>query len=404
MQLGTNLTYTKAYNYRLIFETIHRNSPISRSNLATQTALTPQTVSNIVNRLLKTNLILEGEKVQSGRGAPSVSLNINANGAYAIGLDFDRDHLTGLLVDLSGEIRDSTIVEVDKPSPESTIDLMISTYTQLVDNLSDDPSKIIGVGIGLPGPMNVHENSHVNFDLTPDGFQDWNDVPLLDLLSEHITEPIFLENNASAAAIGERWYGSGKDVSSFLYVFFGAGLGGGLIFDGELYRGHYSNAGEIGYFPRQIYTPLNKEGEPNYVGEHFNLTELIKWFHKKDVDINHPKELGNLFELNEPHLKMWLDIGVEMLTPLILSVGYLLDPQYIILGGRIPKNILEYFTKEIANGITNQRPNEKRMISKLSSATAGSESAALGAATLPMFNLFAPQRETLMKDRKEELS
>ncbi len=123
MLTGTNLTYTKAFNYRIVFETIRLFGPISRADIARRSNLTAQTVSNIVKRLLDTHLIQEGQKRQDGRGAPSITLEINPDGAYSIGIDFNRDHLTGILLDLTGNVQQHIFYELETPSPDETVEL-----------------------------------------------------------------------------------------------------------------------------------------------------------------------------------------------------------------------------------------------------------------------------------------
>lgn len=112
---GTNLTYTKDFNFRIVFETVRLHGPISRADVARRTNLTAQTVSNIVGRLLEYQFVLEGKKQQKKRGAPSTTLEINPDGAFSIGLDFNRDHLTGILVDLLGNLKTKIYYEIDTP-------------------------------------------------------------------------------------------------------------------------------------------------------------------------------------------------------------------------------------------------------------------------------------------------
>ena len=92
---GTNLVYTKKYNLRIVHEVIRVYGPLSRADVARHTQLSVQTVSNLVKELLELRLVQEGGRRSEGRGAPSTELTINPDGAYAIGLDLDRDHLTG---------------------------------------------------------------------------------------------------------------------------------------------------------------------------------------------------------------------------------------------------------------------------------------------------------------------
>ena len=116
MLTGTNLVYTKKYNLRIVHEVIRVHGPLSRADVARHTQLSVQTVSNLVKELLELRLVQEGGRRSEGRGAPSTELTINPDGAYAIGLDLDRDHLTGVLVDLAGHVRQRMHMEIATPS------------------------------------------------------------------------------------------------------------------------------------------------------------------------------------------------------------------------------------------------------------------------------------------------
>lgn len=397
MLTGTNLTYTKAFNHRIVFETIRLNGPISRADIARATNLTAQTVSNIVNRLLKRNLVMEGKRLQKKRGAPSVTLAINPKGAYSIGLDFNRDHLTGILVDLAGNLIDKKYFEVNDPTPESSLELMTSTVKDLFQDDKYSNSYLSGIGVGFPGPMQVNRDNTVSNVVNPKSFTHWKNVPVLKLLSQHIEAPIFLENNASAAALGERWYGVGRNISSFLYTFFGVGLGGGIILNGQLYEGANDNAGELGYTPLQAgLSPLSNTDHP-HIGEHFDLARLYEWLGKSGIKASHPSDLKELYLSKNAQFMDWVELAKDILAPAFLAVENLLDPEVIILGGRLPEEILEDFRNGLSDRLDSMRIVEKTTGPKFLTATAGEDAAALGAATLPMFDLYAPQPQVLIK-------
>ena len=401
MLTGTNLTYTKAFNHRIVFETIRLNGPISRADIARATNLTAQTVSNIVGRLLKRNLILEGKRLQKKRGAPSVTLDINPKGAYSIGLDFNRDHLTGILVDLAGNLIEKKYFEVDDPTPEASIELMASTVKDL---FNDDyaNSYLSGIGVGFPGPMQVNHDNTVTNVVNPKSFTHWKNVPVLKLLSQHVDAPIFLENNASAAALGERWYGVGRNISSFLYTFFGVGLGGGIILNGQLYEGANDNAGEIGYTPLESGVSPLSDSKDAHIGEHFDLTRLYNWLSKSGIKVTHPSGLRDLYIQKNPQFMEWVELAKDILAPSFLAVENLLDPEVIVLGGRLPEEILEDFSQGLSKRLDKMRIVEKSTGPKFLTATAGEDAAALGAATLPMFDLYAPQPHVLIKKNGHE--
>jgi len=402
MLTGTNLTYTKAYNTRIVFETIRLFGPLSRADVARQTDLTPQTVSNIVKRLMDTGLIQEGPKRQAGRGAPSVTLEVNPAGRYSIGLDLNRDHLTGVLVDLTGCMKERLFFELDAPNPEEAIDLMASSAKQLMESLNLTEENLGGIGIGFPGPMEIRRNKVVTNLVNPKDFPNWNHVPVVDMLSSNIDVPIFLENNATAAAVGERRYGAGRHISSFLYTFFGAGLGGGLLLNNEFYEGYTGNAGEIGYLPFYGEPSPLSDSEQRHIGEHFNLTKLYKWLNQNGVRVSRPDELEALFDQKHPRFMEWLDKAKQMLAPAFMCVEHLIDPEVIFLGGRLPVPIIEDMCKGISDIMPELRVEGKATNPELRCATAGADAAALGAATLPMFDLFAPEPRVLIKNKKKK--
>jgi hypothetical protein len=276
MLTGTNLQQANSYNIRIVLETVRLHGPLSRIEISRRTRLTAQTVTNITKKLLAVGLIVEAERLQEGRGAPSILLRLNPDAAFSVGLDFDKDHLTGVLVDLSGRIRQRENLDLDFPSPEEALSLMTRTVNRLIERENVDRSAVWGVGVGLPGPLIISEGSVVTNVANPKFLPGWNHVPVVEILGRRLDLPVHLENNASAAAIGEKWYGEGRHSRTFFYLFFGAGLGGGLILNGEPYSGFSGNAGEIGYFPSPRLAQTTTNGDPIHSGIHFNLPRLME--------------------------------------------------------------------------------------------------------------------------------
>lgn len=398
MLSGTNLTYTKDYNFRIVFETIRLRGPISRAVVARETNLTPQTVSNIVNRLLDRNFVQEGKKQQNKRGAPSTTLEINPEGAYSVGLDFNRDHLTAILLDLSGNVVTKIFYEVDSPTPEDAIQLMVSTINELTNTPKVQSAHFCGVGIGLPGPLEITSNNEVKNTINPKAFPNWKNVPVGKMLRKHISAPIFIENNASAATIGERWYGAGKNFSNFTYAFFGVGLGGGVVLNGNLHEGDNKNSGEFGFFPYLgVKSPLSDSEFP-HIGEHFNLKKLYEWLSQYGLDVKRPEDLEQLLHEQSQPFDEWLKLSKEYLSIIFNITDYLLDTEVIILGGRLPKAIIEEFVKDLPALMQLNRGDYKNSMPKFLTGTAGKDAAALGSATLPIFDLFAAQADLLIKN------
>lgn len=400
MLLGTNLKYAKAYNFRIVLETIRRFGPISRAEVARRTELTAQTVSNITRELLNMGLIYEAERLRDGRGAPSILLTINPEGAYSIGLDLDRDHLTALLVDFAGQIR----YRIHQPlqgalPPEEAMDLLAHTVEKLLQETGFPREKVWGIGVGIPGPLDVSADGHVTNIANPKAFPEWHRVPVVEILEQRLKLPVFLENNATAAAIGERWYGAGQHIATFFYVFFSEGLGGGLILNGQPYDGHTGNAGELGYcyLAPEVLAPHDLAVfQKPHLGILFNVPRLYRLLEKAGFAARSLEDLEQLFQDQNPILLAWLHLGLEHLAPIILAVEYILDPEAIFFSGRVPAPIIAYIIEGLTQRLAKLRIEEKPLV-RLLPGTAGVDAAALGLATLPLYVQLAPGLHVLLK-------
>lgn len=397
MLSGTNLKHTRALNGRIVLEAIRILGPISRADVARHTELTAQTVGNISRDLLASGLILESERVQEGRGAPATGLVINPDGAYTIGLDLDQDHMTAVLVDLSGTVRQRAFFELDEPPPGIALDLMHSACRDLLESQGIGTSRLAGVGVGLPGPLGKLPGGRVATVVSPKAFPGWEAVRVVDELESRLRVQVLLENNATAAAIGESWYGAGRHLQSFFYLFFGSGLGGGLVVGGHPYEGYSGNAGEIGYFPTSdadASLPLAKR--PHH-GVYFNLRRLYRMLREAGTHAERPADLAQVYDAKNPVLMHWLEDGASHLAPLLLAIEYLLDPEAIFFGGRLPDPIINDLMERVDLQLPTQRIDGKNFAPALLRATAGSDAAALGVATLPVYEAFAPAPSIVMR-------
>ena len=102
---------------------------------------------------------------------------------------------------------------------------------------------VVAVGVGAPGVIRVDKGIVVK---SPN-FPDWNNLPLKNELEKALSIPVFIENDANAAALGEKWRGAGRDIRSMIHLTLGTGVGGGIILDNKIWHGADGMAGEIGH-------------------------------------------------------------------------------------------------------------------------------------------------------------
>ncbi len=398
MLTGTNLVYTKQYNLRIVHEVIRVFGPLSRADIARHTELTVQTISNLVKELMAAGLVHEAERRQEGRGAPSTTLALNPSGAYAIGLDLDRDHLTGVLVDLSGRMRQRVHVELNFPTPAEALELLVETAETLMAREGLRREKVWGVGIGIPGPMQHGEDGR-DYVVNPKAFPGWHRVPLASWARERLGMPVYLENNATAAAIGEKWYGAGQQIRTFFYIYLGSGLGGGLIMNGQPVEGFTGNAGEIGYLPVTLAGDPPTSEEKPHVGLAFNLPRLYATLCESGAPARTPEDLDALLKEGNRVLLDWMDTAADHLTGLVLGVEYFIDPEAIFFGGRVPDSVLRGLLERVQAHLPLRRIGERTSPPDLL-ATAGVDGAALGVATLPIYDRFAAAPQVLLKQSR----
>ena len=391
MLKGTNLEDAKIHNLRIVFETIRRFGPLSRADVARRTELTPQTISNIVAQLLGRDFVAETGRKQGKRGPSSAQLEFNPRGGFAIGLDLDREHLTGILVDLNGVKLEQVRVPLDFPSPDKALALMAEVAEALLETANVPRERVWGVGVGFPGPLQITRDQTVRSVVNPDFFPGWKNVPVVDELAQKLRLSVYLENNATAAAIGESFYGAGRQIASFFYVFLGYGLGGGVILDKQPFRGFQGNAGELGFLP------LLHHGEPERLGRLFHPPTLFERLAAGGVLVATTRDFESILAADHPALLGWLDDAAEALAPALINVEYLFDTEAFIFGGTWPASILDALVSRLEPLMAPLRIEQKSYQPPLIRAQAGEDAAALGVATLPIHAILTPHSLALKK-------
>jgi len=391
---GTNQTFGQVYNQRIVLDVIRLHGPISRADLARRTNLAFQTVSNLVKDLAERRLVLEKGQRKGGRGQPPTLLELNPEGAFAVGFELDRDHLTGVLVNLAGTVLARAHRELDYPTPDEALGLMGEMTEGFLREHEPPRSRLWGVGVGVPGPLHIAEGSvesTVNPSIVnPLDFPGWTEVPVSERLGALTGLPVYLENDATAAAIGERWYGVGQESGHFFYVYLGRGLGGGLVLAERPYHGFGGNAGELG----SIYVP--SEGGRTRLADAFSLRSLYERLAREGVRVSRPSELAPLYAAGHPVLSAWLERAAQQLAPALNAVEALLDPEVIVFGGKWPAAMTDGLLrhlKELLPAFAQPKPYAPA----LRRAQVGEDAGALGVATLPIHWTLAPRPELLLK-------
>jgi predicted NBD/HSP70 family sugar kinase len=388
---GTNLERAGDYNQRVVLQAIRLNSSITRAEIARMTGLTAPAIANITRRLMQLGLVAEAGKRRGGRGQPATKLVIHPDACFSLGVNIDRDHVTLLVLDLLGKVRARASREGALAAPDATARLIRDMLADLLAQSDVPGSRRIGLGVALPDALAQTElpDQHPH--------RDWAEVDLGPLLAGELTRltgaalPVFLENDAAAAARGELQFGLGVKYASFFYVLISAGLGGGLVVEGDYFRGANGRSGEIGFLP--IPSP---DGAARTLQEAVSLSALFAHLGHHGVMLSHPAELQDLSPEAAELVQHWLDSAADTLTEPLRAVSWLVNPAAILLGGRLPGVLVDGLAERLSVRLRSRAPGAP-VSAPVRRAAMAEDAPAIGAAILPFLADLLPSRGNLMK-------
>lgn len=218
-----------------------RGEPVARTGLAEALQVTPQAISKILSRLSERGLMAEIGSVSFGPGKPTTLYRIVPESRRAIGLHLTRSRLHGVVTDLTGQILVRREVEIDRGQP---VPELISALAGVSRDLAQHgPGELLGVGVGMPGPVDSTEGVYRGASSPADA---WHGASIRSLLLEELSLPVLLDHDSRAALVGESWSQPGL-LDNAALVLAEEGLGAALRLDGAMVRGAHSRAGEAGH-------------------------------------------------------------------------------------------------------------------------------------------------------------
>jgi glucokinase len=172
--------------------------------------------------------------------------------AWVIGIDLGGTKIDMGLVDPHNRITARRRLPTgDADGPQAVVERIAQSIAELTKELPDN-EKIAALGVCTPGPVD-HQSGTI---LDPPNIPGLHHTPFRDMLSERLDLPVSLEHDAKAAALGDFYYGAGRDADSMVYVVVGTGVGAAIITEGQIYRGEHNYAGEFGHMTLDRYGDL----------------------------------------------------------------------------------------------------------------------------------------------------
>jgi glucokinase-like ROK family protein len=285
--------------------------------------------------------------------------------------------------------------------PAEVIREMAQTVRTLLTEADVPHGKVLGIGLGVPGPIDQERGTVVS----PPQLSRWRDVPIKPLLEEATGLAVTVDNDATAAAIGERWAGIARAVANFAYLYLGTGIGGGLFLGHQVFRGSSANAAELGH------VSVAPDGPHCYCGNRgcaetlCNPAAIVAAARAAlaagapsaldPVTLDH-EDVCTAALAGDPVAAAVIETVAAHLAGLMVTVVNLLDIDLIVLGGHGTDGVGELYRDAIRRALEN-RPIARRLhTTAVELSPIGTDAASIGAASLVFHAEFSPTLSTLL--------
>jgi len=352
--------------------------PIPRIDLAVALDTNSATITRVTQQLIALDLITELCAQDHGaRGRPSVPLTIAGGGGWSVGATVQPGWLELVLVDFRGQPLLHDTLPFDDPDPRVFARTLDARLRALVSQHGFLRGRFLGLGVAVPG---YALDGDLNRRAVVERLSGWSGIPLAETFGDVLDMPIWIENDATAAALAE-YYQPGiiERYRSILVLFLGHGIGGGLVAARDLVRGDHGNAGEIGkLFPGHAQRPSG--------------IDLIDTFHRAGVRI---ESLSDVEALLVPHAALiadWVERVAVQLEQAVIGGTIWLDPGAVIISGALPSSILEKLATRITELSAPRHRGYRAKVSVILPSTLGSRAVVIGAAMAPIHAITASLR------------
>lgn len=320
--------FMRRQNKITVYEMIKNFSPISRAMIAKRTGMSATTVSRIVGELSENGHVSEFDQVSAGLGRKAAMLKLIETSVLSIGIELDKYQFKIGIVDVNGALVYSSD---HKRLPEESADTTISNIARLLQQIVDlegvNPSRVAGIGIGLPGIVDS-ERGEVVFSVQ----LGWKNVNIAQRLSALTGYKVAVDNELKVRALAEHIRGAASGSKRTALIGFGTGVGSALIIEGNIYRGESNSAGEIGHITIDPNGALCECGKAGCLQTYIITSSLLNEANK----IRKVASLDEIFEARQSGELWAVQLIERALTYMAITINNVLcvyNPDMIILSG-----------------------------------------------------------------------
>lgn len=377
-----NSLYIKEYNRCMLLSLIRQYITISYTNLSKITGLAPKSVYEIVNGLIDEGYVMEACMGKSSGGRKPAMLSLRHGSYYSIGIDTDVARIKAVLMDFTGALVYKTEIKAESSDYSYHINMMVSIVQDIINRFNIPQDRLLGVGISVPGSINSVTKKIV---MAPN--LGWENRDLINDLKEIINYHIYLENEAMASAVCEKWIGECKNDKDFICINILSGIGAGIYASNKPFHGVSGSAGEIGHIQMDRNGPICACKNRGCLETYASTTAILKRAEEKYNRTLSIDEVIALAKESDRELREIFEVSAGYLG---LAISYLVNtfnPSKIVLGKDFVK-FSELMLDTIINKVksTTIKNNYEPVSIKVSNF--GEDASVFGASILPVITLF----------------
>lgn len=325
---GSQTSLREANRARIV-NAVQQRGSLTQVELAGVTGLSPATVSNIVNELTTSGVLHTAPTTRSGRRAQQVTLARNLG--LVAGLHFGTRSLRVALSDVAHRI----VAEQRLPLPpdhraDAGLERGAMLTAEMVASVGATMSEVLAVGVGVPAPVDVRTGQVSTRGL----LRGWDGAAVPELLGRRLGVPVYVDNDANLGALSEERLGAARGRRNVVYLRVSHGVGGGLVLNGELYRGRVGAAGEVGHVTIDDNGTVCRCGNRGCLETFVGAAAILETLRPSHGHLT-LRDVITRAEQGDPGCRRVLSDAGRHLGVATASVCNLIDPEIVVVGGQL---------------------------------------------------------------------
>ncbi len=358
---------------RRVVQHLRIHGPTARVHLAQALDINAATLTRLTQQLGVLGLIEENPaNPLTVRGRPTIPVAIAGHGGWSVGATIHPGWMELVVIDFRGEI----LFEDSRPFAQGDPKVFARTLDERLRALAAERGfmrgRFLGLGVAVAGYAIGGDRNRRS---VVDWIAPWNDIPLQDVLEGVLDMPVWIENDAAAAALAEYYRPEiMRRHRSILVFFLGHGVGGGLIAERDLFAGEFHNAGEVGrLFPGDMPRPSG--------------IDLLATLRKAGARADSMADLEGLMESHHGVFEAWIERASAQLAMAVHSGVAWLDPGAVVISGALPKTVLAQLAAQVDAHCNRLFSGYQAPVPRICASSLGSKAVVLGAALTPLHDV-----------------